>query len=163
MGLAVNTPSINNRNSPVSSTDAIKVMVVDDSAVVRGLVSRWVGEESGMEIVARHANGQKAVDDIAASQPDIIILDVEMPVMDGIEALPQLLREKPAWRQGHYGLDLDPAQCRDQHEGPVARGNRLYSKTGQQFRDYHLIEFSHATLSPGSDLWVAREEHQAAA
>ncbi len=95
MGLAANTPSLINKNMPVSSTHAIKVMVVDDSAVVRGLVSRWVGEESGMEIVARHANGLKAVEDVGASQPDIIILDVEMPVMDGLEALPQLLRGKP--------------------------------------------------------------------
>ncbi len=95
MGLAVNTPSLNNKNMPISSLHAIKVMVVDDSAVVRGLVSRWVGEENGMEIVARHANGLKAVEDVASSQPDIIILDVEMPVMDGLEALPKLLRGKP--------------------------------------------------------------------
>ncbi|MCP4934046.1 MAG: chemotaxis response regulator protein-glutamate methylesterase [bacterium] len=95
MSLAVNTPSLKNKNTPVSSSQSIKVMVVDDSAVVRGLVSRWVSEESGMEIVARHANGQKAVEDVATSQPDIVILDVEMPVMDGLEALPQLLRAKP--------------------------------------------------------------------
>lgn len=95
MGLAVNTPSLNNKKMPVSSTHAIKVMVVDDSAVVRGLVSRWVGDESGMEIVARHANGLKAVEDVGSSRPDIIILDVEMPVMDGLEALPQLLKGKP--------------------------------------------------------------------
>ena len=95
MGLAVDTSLQSKRNFPVSSASAIKVMVVDDSAVVRGLVSRWVGEESGMEIVARHANGKKAVDDVARSQPDIIILDIEMPVMDGLEALPQLLRARP--------------------------------------------------------------------
>ena len=80
---------------PNSASDAIKVMVVDDSAVVRGLVSRWIGEEPGIEMIARHANGQKAVDDVATSQPDIIILDVEMPVMDGLEALPHLLKNKP--------------------------------------------------------------------
>lgn len=95
MGLAVKTPPIRAGNMTGATTNAIKVMIVDDSAVVRGLVSRWIGDESGMEIIARHANGQKAVDDVAKSQPDIIILDVEMPVMDGLEALPQLLRKKP--------------------------------------------------------------------
>ncbi len=95
MGLAVNTPSSTSNNMLASYARAIKVMIVDDSAVVRGLVSRWIGEESGMEVVARHPNGLKAVNDVALSKPDIIILDVEMPVMDGLEALPQLLRGKP--------------------------------------------------------------------
>ena len=39
-----------------------RVMIVDDSAVVRGLVSRWIGEEAGLEVVARHANGKLAVE-----------------------------------------------------------------------------------------------------
>ena len=66
----------------------IRVMIVDDSAVVRGLVSRWIEEEPGLEVVARHANGRLAVDDVARSAPDIVLLDIEMPVMDGLEALP---------------------------------------------------------------------------
>ncbi|HBR26461.1 MAG TPA: chemotaxis response regulator protein-glutamate methylesterase, partial [Rhizobiales bacterium] len=70
-------------------------MIVDDSAVVRGLVSRWIGEEAGLETVARHANGRQAVEDVARSAPDIILLDIEMPVMDGLEALPLLLRARP--------------------------------------------------------------------
>jgi len=79
-----------------SSTDRpIRVMIVDDSAVVRGLVARWIEEEPGLEVVARHANGKCAVEDVARSAPDIILLDVEMPVMDGLEALPLLLRARP--------------------------------------------------------------------
>ena len=95
MGLAANTPLAKSSTVSAGSAQDIKVMIVDDSAVVRGLVSRWVGEEPGMKIVARHTNGRKAVEDVASSQPDIIILDVEMPVMDGLEALPQLLKGKP--------------------------------------------------------------------
>ena len=95
MSLAVQTPAENNRTSPGAQPQAIKVMIVDDSAVVRGLVSRWIGEEDGMEIIARHSNGQRAVQDVAKSKPDIIILDVEMPVMDGLSALPELLKGKP--------------------------------------------------------------------
>ncbi len=79
----------------VPADKPIKVMVVDDSAVVRGLVSRWIDEEPGLSAVARHANGRLAVDDVAASDPDIILLDIEMPVMDGLTALPLLLRAKP--------------------------------------------------------------------
>ncbi len=73
----------------------VRVMIVDDSAVVRGLVSRWLEEASGVEVVARHANGKLAVADVARSAPDIVLLDVEMPVMDGIEALPLLLAARP--------------------------------------------------------------------
>jgi two-component system chemotaxis response regulator CheB len=76
----------------------IRVMIVDDSAVVRGLVARWLDEEPGIEVVARHANGKLAVADVARSAPDIVLLDVEMPVMDGLEALPLLLEAKPGVR-----------------------------------------------------------------
>lgn len=76
----------------------IRVMIVDDSAVVRGLVSRWLDEEPGIEVVARHANGKLAVADVARSAPDLVLLDVEMPVMDGLEALPLLLDARPGVR-----------------------------------------------------------------
>lgn len=73
----------------------IGVMVVDDSAVVRGLVSRWVGEDPALAMVGKFSNGKLAVDNIAACDPDIVILDIEMPVMDGMSALPLLLERKP--------------------------------------------------------------------
>ena len=61
---------------------------------VSALVSRWIEEEPGLEVVARHANGRIAVDDAARSAPDIVLLDIEMPVMDGLEALPLLLQAR---------------------------------------------------------------------
>jgi two-component system chemotaxis response regulator CheB len=70
-------------------------MVVDDSAVVRGLVSRWVDEDPGLETVGRFANGQLALGGIVDAAPDVVILDIEMPVMDGMTALPELLKLKP--------------------------------------------------------------------
>ncbi|MBK5197849.1 MAG: chemotaxis-specific protein-glutamate methyltransferase CheB [Methyloceanibacter sp.] len=81
--------------APSLGEKPIRVMIVDDSAVVRGLVSRWIGEESGLEVVARHANGKLAVADVAQSAPDVVLLDIEMPVMDGLEALPLLLQARP--------------------------------------------------------------------
>ena len=85
-------------SQPVLSERPIRVMVVDDSAVVRGLVSRWVNKEPGLKVVARHANGKLAVEDVVRSAPDIVLLDIEMPVMDGLEALPLLLRARPGLR-----------------------------------------------------------------
>ena len=73
----------------------IRVMVVDDAVVFRGLVSRWVGEEPDMEVVSAHRNGQEALDNFARIDPDLVVLDIEMPVLDGLEALPLLLARKP--------------------------------------------------------------------
>jgi two-component system chemotaxis response regulator CheB len=73
-------------------------MIVDDSAVARGLVSRWIEAEPGLEVVARHPHGKLAVESIAASAPDIVVLDIEMPVMGGLEALPLLLKARPGVR-----------------------------------------------------------------
>ena len=76
-------------------TDPVRVMVVDDSVVVRGLIGRWIDEDPALAVVASHRNGKLAVDDVARSNPDVVVLDVEMPEMDGITALPLLLKAKP--------------------------------------------------------------------
>jgi two-component system chemotaxis response regulator CheB len=69
-------------------------MVVDDSVVVRGLVSRWIEEEPGLELAASLRNGRDAVDQLERVNPDVVILDIEMPELDGISALPLLLAKK---------------------------------------------------------------------
>jgi two-component system chemotaxis response regulator CheB len=78
--------------SPADGT--IRVMVVDDAVVVRGLMSRWVEEEPGLELAASLRNGKDAVDQLERANPDVVILDVEMPVLDGLAALPLLLEKK---------------------------------------------------------------------
>ncbi len=82
--------------SPATDQQNIKVMLVDDSVVIRGLLSRWLSEEDGIEVIASHRNGEYAVKDIVKADPDIVVLDIEMPVMDGMTALPQLLKLKPS-------------------------------------------------------------------
>lgn len=84
-----------NTVSSAAANNKIQVVVVDDSAVVRGLVSRWVDEDPDMETVNRFANGKLAVEAIADCKPDVVILDIEMPVMDGMTALPLLLKNHP--------------------------------------------------------------------
>lgn len=76
-------------------SDPIRVMVVDDSVVVRGLVSRWIEEQPDFRVVASLRTGREAVDNVERADPDVVILDIEMPVLDGISALPLLLAKKP--------------------------------------------------------------------
>src|SRR5258705_9851706 len=80
--------------APATAHDPIRVMVVDDAVVVRGLVSRWVDEEPGLKIVASLRSGREAVDQLLRHNPDVVILDIEMPDLDGLSALPLLLEKK---------------------------------------------------------------------
>jgi two-component system chemotaxis response regulator CheB len=69
-------------------------MVVDDSVVIRGLISRWVGSEPDMVVAASLRTGLEAVNQLDRVKPDVAVLDIEMPELDGISALPQLLAKK---------------------------------------------------------------------
>lgn len=70
-------------------------MIVDDSAVVRGLISRWLEQEPDMVLAGLAIDGAKGVEKVREIQPDVLILDIEMPNMGGLEALPKLLAAKP--------------------------------------------------------------------
>ena len=77
------------------AADAVRVMVCDDSAVIRGAVARMLDADLGVKVVARVSNGQLAIDELKRTPVDVLVLDIEMPVMDGMTALPLLLRADP--------------------------------------------------------------------
>src|SRR6188508_3646496 len=72
----------------------IRVMLVDDAVVVRGLFARWVEAEPDLEVVATLRTGRDAVNQLERVDPDVVVLDVDMPDTDGITALPRLLEKK---------------------------------------------------------------------
>jgi two-component system chemotaxis response regulator CheB len=80
--------------SPAAISRRIRVMVVDDAVVVRGLFARWVEAEPDLELVASLRTGREAVDQVERTEPDVVVLDVDMPDLDGISALPLLLAKK---------------------------------------------------------------------
>ena len=67
--------------------DEISVLVVDDSAMMRNLISRMVDEAPGLVVADKAMNGLFALQKIPKVNPDVIILDLEMPEMNGIEFL----------------------------------------------------------------------------
>src|SRR6267154_5012288 len=75
--------------------EPIRVMVVDDSVVIRGMISRWIEAEPDMVVAASLRTGLDAVNQIERVDPDVAVLDIEMPELDGISALPLLLAKKP--------------------------------------------------------------------
>jgi two-component system, chemotaxis family, protein-glutamate methylesterase/glutaminase len=74
--------------------EPLRVMVVDDSVVIRGLIARWIGSEPDMVVAASLRTGLDAVNQIERVNPDVAVLDIEMPELDGISALPLLLAKK---------------------------------------------------------------------
>jgi two-component system, chemotaxis family, protein-glutamate methylesterase/glutaminase len=72
----------------------IRVMIVDDAVVARSMMTRWIEAEPDMMIAAALRGGREAVERLEPTDPDVVLLDVDMPDLDGIAALPLLLRQK---------------------------------------------------------------------
>lgn len=73
----------------------IRVLVVDDSAIVRGMVSRQLAEDPAIQVVGTSPDGQAALRELDKQPVDLVVLDIEMPIMDGLTALPQMLAAHP--------------------------------------------------------------------
>ena len=80
------------------ATPAARVMICDDSLVIRGAIARMLEADPRVRVVARAGNGRQALEEMRRQKIDVVILDIEMPVMDRITALPLLLRADPAVR-----------------------------------------------------------------
>lgn len=70
----------------------IKVLVVDDSALIRKIVIDILEEDEEIKVVGTARNGKDAIEKISLLKPDVITLDIEMPIMDGISTLKEIVR-----------------------------------------------------------------------
>jgi len=68
----------------------IRVALVDDQAIVRAGVARILSPEDGFELVAECADGREAVERLPGLHPDVVLMDIRMPVLDGVAATAQL-------------------------------------------------------------------------
>jgi len=104
----------------------IRVLVVDDHPIVRqGLVS-VLGDEDDLEVVGEAGSGREAVARVQRLQPDVVLLDLEMPDLDGVAAIPQLLALRPG-----LGILVFTAYDTDERVlGAVRAGARGYLLKG---------------------------------
>lgn len=91
---------MNEGNSALSTTATaasgpFRVMVCDDSAVIRGLIARCLEADPEIQVLTTVSNGLLAVNALARFDVEVLILDIEMPVMDGLTALPKLIAARP--------------------------------------------------------------------
>ena len=68
----------------------IRVLIVDDEAPARAKLQRWLAEQPDMQVVAEADNGLTAAELIASTQPDLVLLDIQMPGLSGLEVAAQL-------------------------------------------------------------------------
>ncbi|MBL8550891.1 MAG: chemotaxis-specific protein-glutamate methyltransferase CheB [Hyphomonadaceae bacterium] len=115
----------------------IGVLVVEDSAVIRGLITRGIESDPAIRVVGSAGDGLAALALLETLAPQIVLLDVEMPVMDGLAALPRILAKRPgaavimasALTHRHAAMSLKALQLGaadyvrkpDAGEGPAAR------------------------------------------
>jgi two-component system chemotaxis response regulator CheB len=87
------------QRSPITMTaPRVRVAVVDDSVVVRGLLSRWLSETPTIEVAGTFRSGREIIEALPQLAPRIILLDLDMPDMDGLTALPLILSKSPTSR-----------------------------------------------------------------
>ncbi|PAD40081.1 chemotaxis response regulator protein-glutamate methylesterase [Terribacillus sp. 7520-G] len=75
--------------------EKIRVLVVDDSAFMRKIISDLLNGDERLEVIGTARNGKDGLEQISQLKPDVVTMDVEMPIMDGLEALKEIMRKHP--------------------------------------------------------------------
>jgi DNA-binding NarL/FixJ family response regulator len=95
--------------------------VCDDSEAFRALLRYTLQEDLAIEVVGEASDGVAAIDAAERLQPDVVLLDLSMPILDGMEALPALLERAPATRVvALSGWDADRMQQPALDRGAIA-------------------------------------------
>jgi two-component system, chemotaxis family, protein-glutamate methylesterase/glutaminase len=132
--MSIADPSLKPKSA--SGHDSIRVMIVDDAIVVRGLLVRWIEAEAGLQVVASLRSGREAIEQVMRTNPDVVILDVDMPDSDGITALPRLFEQKC-----DLVVIMSSTLTRRNAEvslRALSLGGRLYSQARVEPRDHQL-------------------------
>lgn len=93
-------------------SNAVRLMIVDDHEGVRSMLRAMLTNEGGFDVIAEASNGQEAVALAGACHPEVIIMDLEMPSLDGFSATREVLRTAPATKVIAFSGSDDPSAVR---------------------------------------------------
>lgn len=117
--------------APVPEATRIRVLLVDDTADVRDLVRLVLTLDGRFEVVGEAGDGREAIDAATTLQPDAVVLDLAMPMMDGLQALPKIRRRVP----GAKIVVLSGFARERMSEEVMALGADAYLEKGGSFKD----------------------------
>lgn len=75
--------------------EKIRVLVVDDSLLMRNIISDSIASDPALEVIGKAKNGQEALEKIFTLKPDVVTLDINLPVIDGISVLEEVMKKQP--------------------------------------------------------------------
>jgi DNA-binding NarL/FixJ family response regulator len=105
----------------MTSDHPIRVFLCDDVQAFRSLMRHVLEEHEDISVVGEAADGLAGVDGVAREQPDVVLLDLSMPVLDGLEAIPRMLDASPASKiVGLSGFTADRVASTMMAQGAVA-------------------------------------------
>jgi DNA-binding NarL/FixJ family response regulator len=122
-----------------TTTKPISLVIVDDNAGIRTLLTALARRDPQMEVVGEAEDGEEAINVVESTQPDVCILDVMMPGVDGLEAIPGIIETSPRTRIIMYSAY---AETRDDAIGRGAHGWCLKGEPWDTMADiiYRLIQ-----------------------
>src|SRR5918992_1791046 len=88
--------TMNGEISEEAQTEPMRIMITDDHALVRDGLRSMLGDEPGLEVVGEAATGREALELCRSLEPDLVLMDVRMPEMDGLEATRAIKGELPS-------------------------------------------------------------------
>src|SRR5438874_1901178 len=135
----------------------IRILVVDDSAVFRMVLSRVIERAAGMEVVGIAANGREALAAVRELEPDVVTLDVEMPVLDGLATVRQLMADRPTAvvmlsRATTAGAEVTMDALRAGAVDAIAKPDKPWGSGPSPFVDDLLAKIRAAALVPRARL-----------